>query len=80
MARMPEELQRGRRRDPEGRRVGSLAGGLTPATGPAGPVEAKTLGCVFFVFSSGSGLVARTGREADMAMFVVLVCVCRLSL
>ena len=61
MARMPEELQRGRRRDPEGRRVGSLAGGLTPATGPTGPIDAKTLGCMFRVFSPGSGLVAPYG-------------------
>ena len=46
-----------------GCRIGPLAGGLTPATGPAGPVEAKTLACMFRVFSSGSGLVAPYGPQ-----------------
>ena len=63
MASVPEELKRRRRRDPQGRRVGPLAGGLTPATGPTGPVDAKTLKCVFSVFSLGSGLVAPYGLQ-----------------
>ena len=61
MAHVPEEVKRGRRRDHQGRRIGPLAGGLTPATEPAGPVEANALGCVFSVFSLGSGLVAPYG-------------------
>ena len=71
IAHVQEEVKRGRRRDPQGRRVGPLAGGLTPATGPAGPIDAKTLGCMFRVFSSGSGLVApyshvRALRDPDV--------------